>query len=207
MGDVGPVLLILKEVSELFLNLKRSHKQDVPDPFHLLRRHKVAHVSHELLHAELWQQILYVLFQLLENHLVVLTVLEVEKRVDSEVSLKESHSQTPHVELMRKFHLFIEQDFRRQVEGSPDVALPNCPPLQTAEISDFVGLLHADDVFRLDISVDEVEVVDGHDALGGVQANVDELPEFDVGFKLYFSAERTGSELEHDVHPFVLQPR
>ena len=49
-------------------------------------------------------------------------------------------------------------------------------------------------------------VMDGMETLGGVETNIYKGTQFDVSVHLDESAERTGAQLEEDIHGFGLYP-
>jgi hypothetical protein len=137
---------------------------------------------------------------------VVVAFFEVEERVDPEVGLEQSHTQTPDVDLLRVLFTLLKKHLRREVQRGPDVAFTDGSSLQTAKVGYFVGLFDADDVFGFDISVDVVLVVDGHDALSRIQTDVKELAELDVGAHLDLPPQGARAQLEENIHLPVLFP-
>lgn len=102
-------------------------------------------------------------------------LLVVEKRVDQEVGLKCQHSQRPYVHSLCVLLLLLKQQLRRPVNNSTCHLACSLVLGGSPEICYFEGALRINHILRLDISVDDLLLMDKHQSIGDIHQHLDVL--------------------------------
>lgn len=100
--------------------------------------------------------------------------------MDAKIGLEERYTEAPYVNLLVVPALLFAQHLGRQVERRPDALFSMNALLQAAKVGNLVSAFDTNDILGLNVTMDEVLCVNGGEALGEVESDVDELVERQV---------------------------